>query len=58
MKDLGGAPSTHLFAPIPAGTGQTVLREAMRVADHDACPIAQVVQLRKTMPGREASFAR
>jgi DinB superfamily len=49
MKALVSDPSTDLFAPIPGGTGQTLLREAMLVADHNAYHVAQVVQLRKMM---------
>ena len=36
MEDLVADPSTDLFAKIPHGDGQTILREALLVADHNA----------------------
>jgi hypothetical protein len=36
MEDLVADPETDLFAKIPHGDGQTVLREALLVADHNA----------------------
>jgi hypothetical protein len=36
MGDLVADPATDLFARIPHGTGQTILREALLVADHNA----------------------
>ena len=36
MEDLVSEPSTDLFARIPHGSGQTILREALLVADHNA----------------------
>src|SRR5204863_283576 len=36
MERLVADPKTDLFARIPHGTGQTVLREALVLADHDA----------------------
>ena len=36
MEALVANPSTDLFARIPNGTGQTILREALLVADHNA----------------------
>ena len=36
MEELITDPATDLFAKIPHGTGQTVLREALLVADHNA----------------------
>jgi hypothetical protein len=38
-----------LFAPIPHGTGQTVLREALLLADHNAYHIGQLVLLRRLL---------
>jgi hypothetical protein len=37
---------TDLFAKIPHGEGQTILREAMLVADHNAYHVGQMVLLR------------
>ena len=36
MKALVNNPKTDLFARIPHGEGQTILREALLVADHNA----------------------
>lgn len=49
MRELVADPSTDLFAQIPHGTGQTVLREAMLVADHTAYHLGQLVLLRKML---------
>lgn len=38
-----------LFARIPHGSGQTLLREALLVADHNAYHLGQFVQLRKSL---------
>ncbi len=40
-----------LFAPIPHGQGQTLLREALLLADHNAYHLGQLVLLRRTMEG-------
>jgi hypothetical protein len=39
-------PTTDLFAPIPHGTGQTILREALLVADHNAYHLGQLTLMR------------
>src|SRR6516225_5040563 len=36
MQDIVADPATDLFARIPHGDGQTILREALLVADHNA----------------------
>ena len=36
MEDLVADPSTDLLAKIPHGKGQTILREALLIADHNA----------------------
>ena len=41
--------STDLHAPIPHGTGQTVLREALLVADHNAYHLGVLVTLRRAL---------
>lgn len=38
-----------LFAEIPWGNGQTVLRELLLVADHNAYHVGQIVQLRRAL---------
>lgn len=47
MKKLVANPKTDLFARIPHGTGQTILREALLVADHNAYHLGQVVLVRR-----------
>jgi hypothetical protein len=42
-------PKTDLFARIPWGDGQTILREALLVADHNAYHIAQLVDVRRLL---------
>ncbi len=42
-------PRRELFAPIPRGTGQTLLREALLLADHNAYHLGQIMLLRRTM---------
>lgn len=42
-------PRTDLFARIPWGKGQTILREALLVADHNAYHLGQVVLLRRVL---------
>jgi hypothetical protein len=49
MEDLVADPKTDLYARIPWGTGQTILREAMLVADHNAYHIGQLVTLRQAL---------
>jgi hypothetical protein len=49
MMALVSKPSTDLFARIPHGDGQTILREALLVADHNAYHLGQLVLLRQTL---------
>lgn len=49
MMDLVSNPTTDLFATIPHGTGQTVLREALLVADHNAYHLGQLVLVRREL---------
>ncbi len=49
MQALVKNPATDLFARIPHGTGQTVLREAMLIADHNAYHIGQLILLRRLL---------
>jgi DinB superfamily len=53
MKSLVGRESSDLQARIPHGSGQTLLREALLVADHNAYHLGQIVLLRKMMAGWE-----
>jgi DinB superfamily len=49
MEKLVADPKTDLNARIPHGTGQTVLRETLLVADHNAYHLGQVVMLRRLL---------
>ena len=40
---------TDLFAPVPAGNGQTYLRELLLTADHNAYHLGQFVALRRVL---------
>jgi hypothetical protein len=49
MEKLVEDPATDLFARIPHGDGQTILREALLVADHNAFHIGELVFLRRLL---------
>ena len=49
MQDLVSDAETDLFAPIPHGDGQTILREALLVADHNAYHLGQLVFIRRCL---------
>ncbi|MBF85521.1 MAG: ABC transporter [Acidobacteria bacterium] len=49
MQQLVADSKTDLRAIIPHGTGQTVLREAFVVADHNAYHLGQLVLLRRLL---------
>jgi len=49
MRDLVADPKTDLYAKIPWGDGQTILREAMLVADHNAYHLGQIVCVRQAL---------
>jgi len=38
-----------LYSPIPHGTGQTLLREALQAADHTAYHISEIIVLRRLL---------
>ena len=46
MQQLVGDPAKDLLAPIPHGEGQTLLREALLVADHNAYHLGQLTAIR------------
>jgi DinB superfamily len=48
MCDLVADESVDLFVKIPHGDGQTVLREALLVVDHNAYHLGQLLLLRRT----------
>ena len=49
METLVANPKTDLHARIPWGEGQTILREALLVADHNAYHLAQLVDVRRLL---------
>jgi hypothetical protein len=49
MRKLISNPKHDLFAPIPHGSGQTLLREALLAADHNAYHLGQLVLLRRAL---------
>jgi hypothetical protein len=49
MMSLVRSPRRDLFAKIPHGEGQTILREALLVADHNAYHLGELVYLRRAL---------
>src|SRR5436309_4279169 len=49
MQRLVRDPATDLFVRIPHGTGQTALREALVLADHNSYHVGQLVLLRRLL---------
>lgn len=49
MQALVADPATDLYARIPWGDGQTILREALLVADHNAYHLGELVVLRRAL---------
>ncbi len=42
-------PQTDLYAKIPHGDGQTILREALLIADHNAYHVGQLILVRRLL---------
>jgi hypothetical protein len=49
MKKLVADPKTDLFAKLPWGEGQTILREALLVADHNSHHLGQLIDVRRLL---------
>ena len=49
MRKLVAAESTDLYTPIPHGDGQTILREALLIADHNAYHLGELVLVRRLL---------
>ena len=49
MRNLISSDKTDLFAKIPHGSGQTILREAMLIADHNAYHLGQLVLIKRML---------
>ena len=49
MGDLVTDPKNDLYAPIPHGDGQTLLRQALLIADHNAYHVGELVLTRRAL---------
>jgi hypothetical protein len=49
MRKLVADPASDLFTPFAHGDGQTLLREALQLADHNAYHIGELVLLRRIL---------
>ena|ERR1700736_6540399 len=49
VRELVAADSTDLYAPIPHGDGQTILREVLLIADHNAYHLGELVLVRRLL---------
>jgi hypothetical protein len=49
MIKLVKTPKSDLYAAIPHGNGQTILRQALLLADHNAYHLGQLVDLRRAL---------
>jgi len=49
MRELVRDPKRDLLAPLPHGSGQTLLREALLIADHNAYHLGQLVLVRRAL---------
>lgn len=54
MQGLVEDSATDLFAPIPHGEGQTILREALLMADHNSYHLGQLVTVRRLLGAWES----
>jgi uncharacterized damage-inducible protein DinB len=49
MQELAQDPDVDILAPIAHGSGQTILREALLLADHNAYHLGQMIVLRRLL---------
>ncbi len=49
MCELVADPATDLYARIPQGDGQTILREALLVADHNSYHLGELILVRRIL---------
>jgi hypothetical protein len=49
MREMVRDPASDLFKPFPWGDGQTLLREAMLVADHNAYHLGEFIVVRRLL---------
>jgi hypothetical protein len=57
MQALVADPATDLFAAIPHGDGQTVLREVLILSDHNAYHLGQLLLIQRTIERRDQTGA-
>ncbi|MET0647383.1 MAG: DinB family protein [Pyrinomonadaceae bacterium] len=57
LEALVEDPAHDLYAAIPHGTGQTLLREALLVADHNSYHLGALVTLRRALEAARAAGA-
>jgi hypothetical protein len=57
IEALVADPANDLYAAIPHGTGQTLLREALLAADHNAYHLGALVTLRRALEAARAAGA-
>src|SRR5262245_59434186 len=57
-KLLSDASEEQLYARIPHGEGQTLLREVLLIADHNAYHLGQLVYARKTLEAQRTGKKR
>jgi len=49
MRELISDPKSDLFTPFPHREGQTLLREALQMADHNAYHVGELIFLRRVL---------
>jgi hypothetical protein len=49
MERLVASPRTDLYARIPWGDGQTIMREALQIVDHNAYHLGQMIVVRRLL---------
>jgi hypothetical protein len=49
MRKIVADPASDLFTPFAYGEGQSLLREALQVADHNAYHVGEIVALRRLL---------
>lgn len=54
FEDLVRDPANDLFAPIPHGAGQTILREALVLADHNSNHLGALILMARMLAVRDA----
>jgi len=49
MRKLVSDPKSDLYTPLAHGEGQTLLREALQMADHNAYHVGELILLRRML---------